>query len=241
MSAISLHILIYSCLIKQSKLLREKLYRKSLCPHTSLHVNVGVVLFCCLFAFKSFYHICLLIVCVCGEIREQPLGARPLHRPCSAWCSNAGCQAQGQVYLPLSHLAGPLLPASFGKGLTLYPRLVLNQGKLSDSASQVLGLPAFMNYHTRGNLTSFPWLKQQAPVPLFEGSQTNVYFLFYLCWGVFCDLKCMNMIILGAIRFSQQRPTTYQDKIKCQYYTTVKCIQGKLLFICENSTWTQIL
>ena len=66
MSAISLHILIYSCLIKQSKFLRGKLYRKSLCPHTSLHVNnVGVVLFCCLLAFKVFilfvYSLCVYV------------------------------------------------------------------------------------------------------------------------------------------------------------------------------------
>lgn len=67
-----LHILIYSCLIKQSKILRGKLYRKSLCPHTSLHVNVGVVLFCGLLAFKVFI-IFVYSLCVYVERSENNL------------------------------------------------------------------------------------------------------------------------------------------------------------------------
>lgn len=157
MSAISLHILIYSCLIKQSKFLRGKLYRKSLCPHTSLHVNVGVVLFCCLLAFKVFI-IFVYSLCVYVERPENNLWSQASlssmqflvlkHR---LW----GFRARVFITEPSCR---PLVVCFLWERshTTLYPRLVLNQGKLSDSASQVLGLQAFMNYHTRGNLLLSP-------------------------------------------------------------------------------------
>lgn len=187
MSAISLHILIYSCLIKQSKFRRGKLYQKSLCPHTSLHVNVRVVLFCCLLAFKIFI-IFVYSLCVYVERSEDSLWEPAL----SILHAVPGAQTQ----------AVGLRTSVFSTEPSCRSLVVCFLWERSHTVSQIglesrqafwLSLPSarIAGIHElphKSQLTSFPWLKQQATDSLFEGSQTNVYFLFYLCWGVFCDL-----------------------------------------------------
>lgn len=154
---------------------------------TCKHGSGFVLLFACL--LLKFFIIFVYSLCVYVERAEDSLWEPAL----SILQAVPGAQTQ----------AVGLRTSVFSTELSCSPLVVCFLWERSHTVSQIglesrqafwLSLPSarIAGIHElphKRQLTSFPWLKKQATVSLFEGSQTNVYFLFYLCWGVFCDLK----------------------------------------------------
>lgn len=80
-----------------------------LMSHLVLLMIVQEIIFSWVWVGGKCVHMCeqTSVTCVCGVQRTTWLpGVGFCLSPCMFWGSNSGCQALGQVSLPLSHLAG---------------------------------------------------------------------------------------------------------------------------------------